>query len=178
MDLTERKVSGKMVYNGVIVNVRLDQVELSNGNRAPREVVDHPGAVGILPLDAENNVTMVVQFRYAFLEELLEIPAGKLEKGENHREAALRELREETGIVPGELIYLGCTYSSPGFCTEAIHLYLARDLKMGTSSPDEDEFLILDKVPFSELVDKIRRNEVRDSKTVAAVLKTKLLLGL
>lgn len=176
MNLTEKKIDGKQVYDGVIVNVRMDQVELPNGKTAPREIVDHPGAVAVLPLDEDNNVIMVTQYRYAFEEEMLEIPAGKLNPGEDPWACALRELKEETGYVPGELLPLGASYSSPGFCTEVIHLYLARYLQQGEATPDEDEFLKVEKVPLDELIDRILQDEIRDSKTVAAALKAKMML--
>ena len=178
MDLTERKIDGKTVYDGVIVHVRMDQVELPNGKTAPREIVDHPGAVAIVALDEDNNVILVTQYRYAFGKELLEIPAGKLDKGEDPWNCALRELKEETGLIPGELLPLGESYSSPGFCTEVIHLYLARYLEQSEATPDEDEFLSVKRMPFDELVEMILNHEVQDSKTVIAVLKAKLLLGL
>ena len=176
MDLTEKKIESKQVYNGVIVNVRMDQVELPNGKTAPREIVDHPGAVAVLPLDEDNNVIMVTQYRYAFEEEMLEIPAGKLDPGEDPWVCALRELKEETGFVPGEMLPLGASYSSPGFCTEVIHLYLARYLEAGEATPDEDEFLRTEKVPLDDLIQRILQDEVRDSKTVIAALKAKALL--
>lgn len=176
MDLTEKKIEGKMVYNGVIINVRMDQVELPNGKTAPREIADHPGAVAVLPLDEDNNVIMVTQYRYAFEEEMLEIPAGKLNPGEDPWVCALRELKEETGYVPGEMLPLGVSYSSPGFCTEGIYLFLARYLEPGEATPDEDEFLRTEKVPLDELVERILRDEIRDSKTIIAALKTKMML--
>ena len=176
MNLTEKKIDGKQVYNGVIVNVRMDQVELPNGKTAPREIVDHPGAVAVLPLDEDNNVIMVTQYRYAFETEMLEIPAGKLNPGEDPWVCALRELKEETGYIPGEMLPLGASYSSPGFCTEVIYLYLARYLEKGEATPDEYEFLKIEKVPLDDLVDRILQDEIRDSKTVAAVLKAKAML--
>ena len=106
------------------------------------------------------------------------MPAGKLEYGEDPREAALRELREETGATPGEFRSLGELYPSPGYCGEIIHMYLARDLTFGESSLDEDEFLNVERIPFEELVEQVLQGEIRDAKTIAAVLKGKLLLNL
>ena len=178
MDLTERTVESKTIYEGKIVTVLVDQAELPNGNRALREVVLHPGGVAILPLDQDGNVTLVQQYRYPFHELLLELPAGKLDPGEDHRAAAARELSEETGLEAGELTYLGCILASPGFCSEKLHMYLARGLRRSVSHPDDDEFLNVITMPFAELVQKVMDGTIQDAKTVATVLKTKVLLDL
>ena len=178
MKLTEKTLSSRPKYTGVIINVRLDQVELENGKIVPREVVSHPGGVAVLPLHGDGTVTMVEQYRYPFHTVLTELPAGKLDSGEDHKLCGLRELEEETGLVPGQLIYLGCLLLSPGYSDEVLHLYLARDLKQGEAHTDPDEFLNLRRVPFSELYDQVMDGSVQDAKTVAAVLKTKLLLDL
>ena len=107
---------------------------------------------------------------------LTEIPAGKLEPGEEPRTGALRELNEEIGAQVGELIELGAIYPSPGFCREVLYLYLARNLTYGESCPDEDEFLELERIPFDSLVEQVMSGEIQDGKTVAAVLKVKVLL--
>jgi len=177
MQLTEKTISSSVVYEGIIVRVRTDEAELPSGKTANREVVEHPGGVAILPLDDACNVIAVEQYRYPMGKVLLEVPAGKLERGEDPRLCALRELEEETGLIPDELTYLGCLYLSPGFCDEVLHLYLARGLRQGTRHPDEDEFLEVRKVPFGILVEAIMNDELRDAKTVAAVLKTKIKLG-
>ena len=176
MDLTERTLSSETVYQGKIVTLLVDQAELPNGMQAKREVVLHPGGVAILPLDRDGNVTLVQQYRYPFHQLLLELPAGKLDEGEDHRVAAARELSEETGLEAGELTYLGCILASPGFCTEKLHMYLARDLSFGDTHPDEDEFLSVRRIPFQELVQRCLSGEIQDGKTVTAVLKVKLLL--
>lgn len=178
MDLTERTLSSETVYQGKIVTLLVDQAELPNGMQAKREVVLHPGGVAILPLDRDGNVTLVQQYRYPFHQLLLELPAGKLDEGEDHRVAAARELSEETGLEAGELTYLGCILASPGFCTEKLHMYLARDLSRAQSHPDDDEFLNIVTMPFEELVQKVMDGTLEDAKTVATVLKTKVLLNL
>ena len=178
MNLTERTVESKTVYQGKIVTLLVDQAELPDGNQALREVVLHPGGVAILPLDEAGNVTLVQQYRYPFHKLLLELPAGKLDGGEDHRAAAERELGEETGLEAGELTYLGCLLASPGFCSERLHMYLARDLRRCESHPDDDEFLNVVTMPFEELVRQVMDGTVEDAKTVATTLKTKVLLNL
>lgn len=176
MDMTERTVEHTRVYDGVIVNVDLDRVSLPNGRTAKREIVQHPGGVAVLPLNEDGTVTVVRQYRYAFASVLTEIPAGKLDPGEDPETGALRELKEEIGAQVGELTGLGCIYPSPGFCQEVLYLYLARDLTYGECCPDEDEFLEVARVPFADLLEQVMAGEIRDGKTVAAVLKTKVLL--
>lgn len=177
MDLTERTVESKTLFDGVIVTLKVDQAQLPDGKVATREVVEHPGGVAILALDEENNVTLVQQYRYPFHQVLLELPAGKLDAGEDHRPAAIRELSEETGLEAGELTYLGHIYASPGFCDEALHMYLARDLTRARQHLDEDEFLDVVTMPFDTLVEQVMSGEITDAKTVATVLKVKTLLG-
>ena len=178
MELKEEMVSQQTVYEGIIVNVRRDKARLLDGRIANREVVEHPGGVAILPLFDDGTVSLVRQFRYPFQEVVAELPAGKLERGEDHRLAALRELEEEVGASCGRLTYLGCLYSSPGFSSEVLHMYLAQELTEGSCHPDEDEFLSVERIPFSALVEQVRQGEIKDAKTVALVLKAKLLLGL
>ena len=178
MELTEKTLSSEKIFDGRILHIRRDTVLLPNGHQSTREVVDHPGGVGVLALDDQDRVLIVSQFRYPYEEVLREIPAGKLEYGEDPAEAAVRELREETGAVAGSFQSLGELYPSPGYCGEIIRMYLARELSFGDTDPDEDEFLGLERVPFSQLVEQVLSGEIKDAKTIAAVLKTKLLLGL
>ena len=178
MELTEKMLSCQPIYEGRVIKVHVDTVELPDGNTSTREIVNHPGGVGILALDQEGNVLTVTQYRYAYQKPVLEIPAGKLERGEDPYQAALRELREETGAITGQLTPLGEVYPSPGFSDEIIRLYLARDLTWGETHPDEDEFLDVQRIPFSALLDQVLSGAIRDAKTCIAVLKAKLLLGL
>lgn len=178
MELTERMLSREELFRGRIVTLHVDTVALPNGETATREVVDHPGGVAVLPLDGENRVLTVTQYRYPFGRAMLEIPAGKLEYGEDPYEAGLRELKEETGAVPGRYESLGKLVPSPGCYGETLHLYLARDLRMEGQHLDPDEFLNLERIPFAEMVRRCLSGEIEDAKTLAAVLKTKLLLGL
>ncbi len=178
MDFLEKRTGGRTVYSGNLIKVRLDEIELPGGKPAQREVVEHSGGVAVAPLDAEGNLIMVRQFRYPFSTELLEVPAGKLTPGEDHLDCCVRELKEETGYTSGNLTYLGVIYVSPGFSNEVTHLYLARDLTAGESCPDEDEFLAVERMPFSSAVELVMTDVIHDAKTVAAILKTKILLGI
>ena len=180
MDLTERKVSSQTIFEGQIVKLTVDQARLPDGNLASREVVYHPGGVAVLALDEENNVFLVRQYRYPIQQLLLELPAGKLDHGaeEDILLGAKRELSEETGLEAEEWTYLGYTLASPGFCTEALHMYLARGLSRKKSHPDEDEFLNVITMPFQQLLGQVMDGTIEDAKTVATVLKTKVLLGL
>ena len=168
MELNEQQLSTKTVYQGLIVNVTMDEVRLINGKTSRREVVEHPGGVAILPLDDEGRVITVRQV-------LTEIPAGKLERGEDPLAAARRELSEEIGAA-GTLIPMGHILSSPGFCSEKLYLYLARGLTFGPCHPDEDEFLEICPVPFQALYDAVVRGDITDGKTAVAVLKAKAIL--
>lgn len=172
MHLEEKTISSEMMYDGKIVKLLRDSVELENGKSALREVIRHPGGVGIVPLDKDNNVLMVRQFRYPHRKVLLEIPAGKLEYGENPRECGLRELKEETGCTCDSFEYLGNLIPTPAYDTEVIHMYLARGLHSGEQNPDEDEFLEIEKIPLEKAVEMIMNNEISDAKTQIAILKT------
>lgn len=178
MELTEKTISSEEIFSGRILHIRRDTVELPGGGRSFREVVDHPGGVCVLALDDENRVLLVRQFRYPYEKVLTELPAGKLEIGEDPEQAALRELREETGAVPGTFQSLGELYPSPGYCGEIIRMYLARELTFGEAALDEGEFLNVERMDFARLVELVLSGEIRDAKTIAAALKTKLLLGI
>ena len=176
--LDEEFVSRKDIFTGHIVGLHVDQVRLPNGSLASREVVDHGGGVAVLPLDHENNVLAVRQYRYVFGKTLLETPAGKLDPDEDPAAGGLRELLEETGAVPEIFQPLGHILPSPGCYGETLYLFLARGLKMQGQHLDPDEFLQVERVPFGEMVHRCLTGELEDAKTVAAVLKAKLLLNL
>lgn len=172
MRLEEKKIDSKEIFDGKVMRVTLDRVELPNGKEADREIVHHRGAVCVLPLTDEGDVICVRQFRYAHGEALLEIPAGKLEAWDtDHREAVLRELSEETGAECRELRYLGKLYPSPAIFTEVIHMYLATGLTFGDTHPDDDEFLSVERIPLTELKDMVMRGEIYDAKTQVCVLR-------
>ena len=176
MKYQEKKLSGKMVYEGKILKVRVDEVSLVNGRTAVREVMMHPGGVAVVPLLTDGDVICVRQFRYPMGQVVLEVPAGKLDRGEGPLAGAKRELEEETGYTAKEYVYLGEFYPSPGFCDEVLHIYLATGLEKGQAHPDEDEFLDVEKISLEELAGMIGRNELPDGKTIAAVLKAKMYL--
>ena len=176
MDMTEKTIASEKLFDGRVIRVRRDTVELPNGSTSTREVVEHPGGVAIVPVDADGNVYMVRQYRYPLKRLCLELPAGKLEYGEDHRECGIRELSEETGMEAGNFEYLGVFCPSPGFCQELIHLYLATDLREGERHPDEDEFLEVEKYPLSELIQMIKEGKLQDGKTVIGLLLAKEVL--
>lgn len=178
MELTEKTLSSEKIFDGHILHIRRDTVELPDGSQSFREVVDHPGGVCVLALDDQNQALLVSQYRYPYEKVLREIPAGKLEYGEDPAAAAIRELQEETGAVAGDFRSLGELYPSPGYCGEIIRMYLARKLTFGEASLDEGEFLNVERMDFARLVELVLSGEIRDAKTIAAALKTKLLLGL
>lgn len=174
MELREETVDSQVLFQGKIVTLRKDTARLPNGELASREVVEHPGGVCVLPLDAEGMAYTVRQFRYPFGQVIEELPAGKLDSPqEPHREAALRELSEEIGAEPEEFIYLGYMLPSPGFSAEVLHMYLARGLKFGKQHLDPDEFLEVRRAGFAELVERVMAGELTDAKTVACILKAK-----
>lgn len=176
MEYIEKTLESEEKFSGRIVRLRVDRVELVDGSRALREIVEHDGGVTVIPVDSEGNVYCVRQFRYAFGESVLETPAGKLEKGEDPFDCARRELSEETGFTAGEYVYLGEFYPSPGYCHEKLYAYLALDLKRGEAHLDEGEFLDVVKYPLDTLVDMAMDNRLKDAKTIIAVLKAKRYL--
>ena len=177
MDLIEKRLSGETVFDGKIMHVRRDIVQLSDGTESFREVVDHSGGVCVLALDNNGEALLVSQFRYPHEKILREIPAGKLERGEDPAHAARRELKEETGASAAKWESLGEIYPTPAYCGEIIRMYLARELTFGETKLDEGEFLEVERIDFDLLVKQVLAGEIRDAKTVAAVLKAKLILG-
>lgn len=171
MDLTEKPISQEYIFKGKIVKLRVDDALLPNGSTAKREVIEHPGGVCIAPLTDEGDLIFVEQYRYPYSEVVLELPAGKLEYGEDPFEAGKRELSEETGAEATEYASLGKLYPTPGYCGEIIHLYLAKHLSFKEQHPDEDEFLQVRRIPLEEAFQMVMRNEIPDSKTQVAIMK-------
>lgn len=171
MELKETTLTSKLVYDGGLLKVYYDTVELTDGRTAWREVIRHPGAVVMVPVDDEGNVYLVRQFRYPYGKVVLEVPAGKLEWGEAHFDAARRELEEEIGARAERWTPMGEMLPTPGFCDELQHVYLARGLTFGQCHPDEDEFLEPVKLPMAEAVAMAVDGRLEDSKTVATILR-------
>lgn len=171
MNLTEKTIARKVCFEGKIITVRQDTVELPNGALSTREVVEHPGGVCVLALDEEENLYLVEQFRYPYGAALLEIPAGKREKNEPPLETAIRELEEETGLRAERFADLGQMYPTPGYCGEIIYIYLATGLTQGSGKLDEDEFLNVKKLPLAKAAEMVMDNAIKDAKTQIAVLK-------
>ena len=171
MELTEKTLKKEYKYNGKIINLRVDEALLQNGRAVKREVVEHPGGVCVGALTEKNELLFVRQFRYPYGEVVRELPAGKLERGEDPLEAGKRELKEETGATGKDYQFLGGLYPSPGYCDEIIRLYACRVESLGESSPDDDEFLEVDRVPLKQAVELVMKNELPDAKTQILVLK-------
>ncbi len=178
MDLKETTLERKDLFHGRVFSVHVDQVRLPDGSTSVREVIEHGGGAAVLALDGEENVLVVRQYRYVIGRTLLEIPAGKLDPGEDPAKAALRELKEETGAVPEEFGSLGKILPSPGCYGENLYLYYARGLRMEGQHLDAGEFLNVERIPFTEMLRRCLDGEIEDAKTVIAVLKAKMLLNL
>lgn len=178
MDISEKILKSERVYDGKIINLEITSVTLPDGKPATREIVRHPGGVGVVALDDEKNIYLVKQYRVPYDDILLEIPAGKLDKGEEPLLAAKRELSEETGLTTDDIKYIGDFYPTVGFCDEILRMFVATGLKQGNAAPDEDEFVSMVKMPFSEAVELVVNGKIKDGKTIAAILKTKILLNL
>jgi len=166
--VNNRRLSSEYVYEGRIIKLRVDQVELPDGRRSIREVMEHPGAAVIVPVDAGGDVRLVRQYRDAIGRQLLEVPAGKLDPGEKPDDCARRELREELGLVAGKLTHLTSFYSSPGFCDEILHVFLAEGLAREEGESDREEFIEPEKRPLEPLKDLLA--ELEDGKSVIGVL--------
>lgn len=171
MKLEETKISSQEIFNGVAIHLFKDEILLPNGHTGIREIIRHPGAVCVLPLTDDGDVIFVNQFRYALNKVTLEVPAGKLEKGEDPKEAALRELSEETGLTAKNIVHVGDLYTTPALIDEVIHMYIATDLTQGEQHLDYDEFVNTLKIPLSKAVDMVMAGEIKDSKTQTIILK-------
>ena len=167
--LKETLVSTEKIYSGTIVNLRRDVVCLPNGKTASREVVEHPGAVAIVPVLSDGRILLVRQFRHPVGRVLLEIPAGKLTAGEEPDECAARELEEETGYQAKTLERRISLFTGPGFTDEVIHMYLAHDLVQTLANPDEDEFLEVSAYEMGEIQLMLRAGLICDAKTIAGI---------
>ena len=170
-NLVEKKISSAEVFNGILLHVRKDEVELPNGNTAIREWIEHPGASAIIPLLPDNQIILVRQFRYPVGKVTLEVPAGKLDKpGEDPLECARRELSEETGYTAGKLWKLTTIATTVGFTNEYIHLYAASDLTPGKIHPDSDEFINAVKIPLTAALQMVESGKIFDAKSAVSIL--------
>ena len=176
MELTEKILDTKDIFEGHVFKVKVHSIELPDGSPATREVVLHNGGVGVIAVDENGMVPMVRQFRTAANIVTLEIPAGKLEKGENPYDAGMRELTEETGYVTEGLIELGEYFATPAYCSEKLTLNMAKDLEFKGQSLDDGEFLNVEKIHIDDLFEMVMNNEIYDCKTAIAILKAKAML--
>ena len=176
MHLQEETKRSEKTYQGKVFYVTRDQAELEDGKLVQRDVVHHSGGVCVVPLTDKGTVLMVQQFRYPMQQVTLEVPAGKIEPGEDPAECGRRELSEEAGRTCERYTYLGKLFPTPAYDTEVIHMYLARQLTFGERELDEDEFLNVFRLPLRELVDRVLRGEIPDAKTQAAALRVWCML--
>ncbi|SHI93220.1 NUDIX hydrolase [Lutispora thermophila] len=170
MNTYEKTIKNKNIYTGKVVTLDIETVILPNDKIAEREIVRHPGAVAILPIDNSGNIYFVKQYRKAIDSELIEIPAGKLEAGEEPIECALRELQEEVGYTSNKLTYITRIFTSPGFADEKIYIFKAEDLRKSKLNKDDDEFINIYKYKVDEAFEMIKNGEITDAKTIIAML--------
>lgn len=173
MGFEEKTMKTEKIYEGKILNLRIDTVELPDKKYSKREIVEHPGAVAIVPITEKGEIILVKQYRKAVEKELLEIPAGKLEVGEEPRETAIRELKEETGFSSAKIEYITEFYTSAGFTDEKMYLFLATELTEGTAEPEKDEYIEVVKLGLETLIDMVLKGEILDSKTIIGALIAK-----
>lgn len=170
MGYEEKTMKTEKIYEGKILNLRIDTVELPDKKYSKREIVEHPGAVAVVPITDEGDIILVKQYRKAVERELLEIPAGKLEINEEPKECVARELKEETGYTSSNIDYIFEFYTSPGFSNEKMYLFIATDLKEGEAEPETDEYIEVQKYKIAELLDMVKKGEISDSKTIIGIL--------
>lgn len=170
MEYEEKTVSRKQIYKGKIISLDSAEVTLPDGKTARRDIVMHPGASVVVPLNENREIYMVRQYRKPIEKVTLELPAGKLDEGEDPAICAARELKEETGLEASEIKHLTSIYSTPGFSNEILHIYLATGLKEGTAHADEDEFVSCEKYDITELINMIINNGITDAKTIVGIL--------
>ncbi len=166
----EPTIDSRLAYEGGILNVRVDKVRLPGGGEGTREIVEHQECICVVPVDEHRNVIMVRQYRKPAEEMLLEVPAGRVESGEPPREAALRELQEETGHTGGDVKLLSSFWTTPGFCTELMHAYLVTDLTPSSLPQDDDEHVEPVKIPLDKIPGLISSGEIKDAKSIASLL--------
>ena len=176
MELNERTLASEQVFDGVLLKIYRDEVELADGGTSVREVVHHPGGAAVVALDGEGNVYLERQFRYPYHKVVTEIPAGKLEPGEDPFDAIRRELKEEIGAEAGRWDALGHIMPTVGYTDEMLYLFLARDLTFGERHLDRDEFLEPFKLPFAQALAQAADGRINDAKTLAALFRADRLM--
>lgn len=170
-NLVEKEISSENVFDGVLLHVKKDEVELPNGHQSVREWVDHQGAASVIPLLPDNQIILVKQYRYAIGQVTLEVPAGKLDgKNEDPLVCAIRELSEETGYTAGKIWKLTTIATTVGFSNEVIHLYAATNLTAGKQHPDEDEFINTVKIPLTAAIQMVETGKIIDAKSIISIL--------
>jgi len=165
----EKTISKQEIFNGQVVKLTLHNIELPDGRKSTREVINHPGGVAILAIDEQDRVYLVKQYRKPLEKEILEIPAGKLNPGEDPFLCAQRELKEETGLTATRWDKIAAYYTTPGFTDEVLHVYIAQELAVGTACPDEDEILSLIVMPIAEAIQLVKDGEICDGKSIIAL---------
>jgi ADP-ribose pyrophosphatase len=168
--LTEKTLSSKVVFKGRALKMRVDTVLTADGRRSTREIVEHPDCIAVVAIDAQGNVLLEIQYRQALEKDLLEIPAGGIDNGEEPEDAVTREMREETGFRPQKVTKLTGFYSSPGFTTEYLHLYLATDLVPDPLAAEDTAGIEVVKVPLAQIPDLITSGKIQDAKSIAGLL--------
>lgn len=167
MNIDEKILKEKLIYKGSFLDILNVDVKLPNGKNYSRDVVRHPGATAIIAFLDNENIILVEQFRLPLNKKILEIPAGKINKNEDIKECAKRELQEETGYIARNLEYLGCIATAPGFCDEIIYLYKATNLTLGSKNEDEDEFTNVKIMNINKVKEMIKKGEIIDGKTIS-----------
>lgn len=170
MEYEEKTVSKENVFDGNIIGVDVLKVSQPDGKEATREIVRHSGGAAVVPINEKGEVYLVRQYRKPVEAELLEIPAGKLDEGEESLECAKRELKEETGLEAKKIKHLIDLYCAPGYSSEKIYIYAATDLVEGEPCADEGEFITTEKIHINKLVEMVMNNEIPDAKTVVGIL--------
>ncbi|HNZ77881.1 MAG TPA: NUDIX hydrolase [Bacilli bacterium] len=169
--MIEKKIKSRIIYQGKVIHVKCDDVVLENGIKTKREIVEHRGGVCCLVKTKENKILFVSQFRYALAEDVLELPAGKREAGEDPLTTIKRELKEEVGIIADEIIECGYIYPTPGYSSEKIYLYYVEEYREGEQEFDSDENLILHEIPIKQAYEMINDGRIKDAKTICLLMK-------
>jgi ADP-ribose pyrophosphatase len=167
--LIEKKRSSDQVYDGKLLKVFVDEVELPDGSSSTRDWIKHPGACAVVPIFDNGDILLIEQFRYCCKQVFIEVPAGKIDKNESPDKTAERELKEETGILADNIHYIGHFYPAIGYSDEVIHIYAAKNLKVEHQNPDDDEFVTLLRIPFTEAMQMIETGEITDGKSIVCL---------